>query len=241
MSADSPNLKQPFARPLFPPSPYSIEDVRATFLGAILTMHANFPNVLNDTLSLSDIKFRRTASQDTVCIFVDLDGLEHPSNPSGRPSTHGSLPFNAYDRMHALRDSPDNHGDELAGGERERGRAVPPTLGWLEWGHVDPNALFRVLKHPKDRESFMWDAAEIFGAVRAEFKPLVEAWLQPIWVLLSEARFSCRFLPEEEKSAKLDRVLTLNRVLDILQRKGDFDVRMAALIPVPADGSGEGV
>ncbi|KAJ6606368.1 hypothetical protein DFH09DRAFT_7056 [Mycena vulgaris] len=267
----SKTTQQPFAEPLFKPSQYSEEDVRAVFIEAILMthyVHTNFPDVLNDTLSLRDIRFHRTASQDTVCVLVDLDGVEHPSNPGGRPSTHGIIPFNAYDQMLAPRVKSESYYSDrpsLYTPSDEVNTAAPyrtyrhtlealfyillwcvldvpnQTMGWMERGHVSLQKLLHIVKHPKERESFMWDATEIFARVGAEFAPLVEAWLRPLWVLVSEGHFVCRFMREEERSERLDGLLTFSKVVAILRGEGDLNLRIAALIPVPADDSNEGL
>ncbi|KAJ7491196.1 hypothetical protein FB451DRAFT_634014 [Mycena latifolia] len=261
--------KQPFVEPLLNPSSYSLEDVRAVFIDAILIthyVHTHFPYVLNDTLSIRDIRFHRTASQDAVCVLVDLDGVEHPSNESGRPSSHGTIPFTAYDMMHRVQPDSgyyDSDRPSLYTPAEDVNPAAPyrayrhileglfymllwcvsgvpnQTLGWMERGHVARHELLRVVKHPKDRESFMWDATHIFAGVSAKFKPLVEAWLRPFWMLLSEGHFLCRFLHKEERSKKLGEMVTVNQVIDSL-RGEDVDVRIAALIPLPADKSDEG-
>lgn len=226
-------------------------------------MHENFPDLLNDTLSLSNIMFHRTASQEAVCILVDLDGIEHPSNPEGRPSPHGTIPFNAYDRMLVKRgktspDSWDYKRASLYTPNDEVNTASPyrryrhifealfyillwcisgvpdQTLGWMERGHVRRDEFLCLLKHPKERESFMWDATEIFARIGTQFEPLIEAWLKPLWMLVSEAHFTCRNMPEEDRCDRLDGLLTLNKVVEIIRGEGDHDLRIAALIPLPS-------
>jgi hypothetical protein len=98
-----------------------------------------------------------------------------------------------------------------------------------------------MLKHPIARTTFMWDATAAFAEVQPEFAPLVEAWLRPLWSLVSDAHFACRCLTGEEKMEKLDRMLTLHRVVEILRAGGGFDLRIATLIPVPGEDSDEGL
>jgi len=233
-------------------------------------IHTNFPSVLNDTLSLRDLRFHRTPFQETVCVLVDLDGNEHPSNPDGRPSPHGTIPFNAYDSMLAPRPgqsydwdydrpsfySPHDGVNTAAPYKSYRhifealfyillwcvSNAVPnQILGWMERGHAQSHSLLRLLKHPKEREAFMWDATEVFAKVEPKFAPLIEAWLRPLWLLVSEAHFACRRLTEEEREEKLESMLTFNRAVEILRADGGFDLRIATLIPVPGEDSDEGL
>jgi hypothetical protein len=225
-------------------------------------MHKNFPWVLNDTLSLGNIRFHRTPFQNTLGVLVDLDGLET------EPSSHGTIPFNAYDLMLAPRSGisddwdynrPSLHSplEEVnAAAQYESYRHIlealfyillwcvsnvpDQTLGWMENGHVLRHELLGLLKHPKERETFMWDASDVFAKIDANFEPLIEAWLRPLWLLVSEAHFACRRLPEEERNAKLEVMLTLNQVVKILRADGDFfDLRIAASIPVPGGDSDE--
>ncbi|KAJ7090376.1 hypothetical protein B0H15DRAFT_262268 [Mycena belliarum] len=279
-------MKHPFAEPLLKPASYNLEDVRSVFIDAFLTctsclslihitartnalahyVHTNFPNLLNDTLSVGDIRFHRTESQGAVCVLVDLDGIEHPSNPTGRPSSRGTIPFNAYDRTRQPEDADprsEPYNPSLYTPAEDVNTGAPyrtyrhilealffmllwcvsdvpnQTLGWMERGHVSRHELLRVLKHPRDREAFMWDATSVFKGVGAEFAPLIEAWLRPLWVQLSEAHFLCRLMAEDDRNRKLDDFLTFNKLLDIL-RTGDADARIPALIPIPDEDFDEG-
>ncbi|KAJ7778623.1 hypothetical protein DFH07DRAFT_1056052 [Mycena maculata] len=267
-SATSTSMKsrQVFVEPLFDPSSYTIKDVRAVFTDMILMthyVHSNFPDLLNDTLSLSNIRFDRRASGETVGVLVDLDGVEHPSNPLGHPSTHGTIPFTAYDLLVQRRKkSESSWNDERSSlhTAKEVVNAAAPydrychilealfyillwcisdvpnqTLGWMELGHVARHQLLCLVKHPKERESFMWDATDAFAQISAEFQPLIEVWLIPLWMLLSEAQFACRLVPDEQKSEKLDGILTWDKIADIIRGEGVNDLRIAALIPVPGE------
>ncbi|KAF7353719.1 hypothetical protein MVEN_01057100 [Mycena venus] len=263
---------KPFVEPLFPPSQLSVDDIRAVFIDAFLMthyMHTKFPSVLQDTLSLRDLRFHRTASQETFCVIVDLDGNEHPSNPDGCPSTHGTIPFNAYDLILAPRPGSkpeewDYNRPSLYTSCDDVNTAAPyksyrhilealfymllwcvsnevpkQTLGWMERGHHSSHPLLSVLKHPKEREAFMWDASETFVQVQPEFATLIEAWLRPMWVLVSEAHFACRGRTGEERAEKLESMLAFNRIVKILRGDGGFDLRIATSIPVPREDSHE--
>lgn len=228
-------------------------------------MHINYPSVLPDTLSPRDIKFHRTASQEAVCVIVDLDSHAHPSNPDARPSTHGTVPFNAYDLMPGLETPTKSDGSYSLYSLDEKVNSAAPykryrhilealyyiflwavsspvqqqIMGWIDRGPAGRYALLRMLKHPTTRTAFMWDATAAFAEVQPEFAPLVEAWLRPLWRLVSDAHFACRCLTGEEKMEKLDRMLTLHRVVEILRAGGGFDLRIATLIPVPGGDSDE--
>ncbi|KAJ7349028.1 hypothetical protein DFH08DRAFT_133966 [Mycena albidolilacea] len=241
---------KPFVEPLFPPAQISIEDVRAVFIDAFLMthyLHTNHPSVLPDTLSPRNIRFHRAASQEAVCVIVDLDSHAHPSNPDARPSTHGTLPFNAYDLMPSLETPTKSN----SAAPYKRYRHILEALYYIflwavsspvqQWIDRGPDALLRVLKHRIARTTFMWDATAAFAEVQPEFAPLVGAWLRPLWRLVSDAHFACRCLTGEEKMEKLDSMLTLDRVVEILRAGGGFDLRIATLIPVPGEDSDEGL
>ncbi|KAF8191488.1 hypothetical protein K438DRAFT_891805 [Mycena galopus ATCC 62051] len=264
---------KPFVEPFFR-AECSIDDARATLIDAFLMthyMHTNFPSVLQDTLSPRDIKFRRTASQETVCVLVDLDEHEDPCNPDARPSLYGNIPFNAYDSMLAPRPGSkesadwDEDRDTLYSKFDAVNSAAPyknyrhifeamfyillwcisddvpgQTRAWMERNRHNPrNPLIPLLKRQKEREAFMWDPTEVFAEIKPEFAPLVEAWLRPLWQLVSEAHFACRTLTGETRREKLESILTFDRIVEILRHGADgaFDLRIASLIPVPGDDS----
>ncbi|KAJ7243415.1 hypothetical protein B0H12DRAFT_1325838 [Mycena haematopus] len=252
---------KPFAEPLFR-SQSSIDDVCAVIIDAFFTthyMHTNFPSVLQDTLSPRDIKFRRTESQQTVCVLVDLDGHEHLSNPGGRPSPHGTVPFNAYDKMLDLLSrstdcsEPNDAVNSAAPYPRYRHvleglfyillwcisvETPKQTRAWIRGYGCRP--LLLVMKHRKEREAFMWDPSQIFATIRPECAPLVQVWLRPLWLLLSEAHFACRSMTGEERAERLDSMLTFDRVVNILRAYGGVsDLRIATLVPLPGCHSDE--
>ncbi|KAJ6500632.1 hypothetical protein C8R45DRAFT_1210375 [Mycena sanguinolenta] len=252
---------KPFAEPLLFSQP-SIDDVRAVIIDAFLTthyLHTHFPSVLQDTFSPRDIKFRRTASQRTVCVLVDLDGHEHLSNPDGRPSPHGTIPFNAYDAMVPRPWSAPDYSQSLYSEDDAVNSADPytsysrllealfyivlwsisnkipqQTKSWMRSGYyntMDP--LLLVLKHRKEREAFMWNPLSIFAAVRPEFAPLIDVWVGPLLTLVSQAHWTCRGMKGEERKEILESMLTFDKVLKILRAPGGFDLRIARLVPLP--------
>ncbi|KAJ6546930.1 hypothetical protein B0H19DRAFT_1032286 [Mycena capillaripes] len=112
------------------------------------------------------------------------------------------------------------------------------TMEWIECGYVELHPLLRVLKHRKEREAFMWDPAEMFAKIDAQFVPLA-GWVWPLWRLLSDAHFWCRFCPKEKKNRHLDSVLTFNKIVKIIRGNGDFDLRIGTLLPLPCEDSDE--
>ncbi|KAJ7168358.1 hypothetical protein C8R43DRAFT_1121524 [Mycena crocata] len=198
-----------FAEPLFEPD---LEETHKAHY-----VHINFPSIFNDTSSLRDIQLHRILSQETKCIPVDLDGVEHSTNPEGLPSPHGTISFNAYDILAPRRKPADGSWDYDHHSIYTPKDGVNAAAPYNTYRHIAEALVFYVLlwcvsgvpSQTMGWMELMWDAEELLKKVEPGFEPLVGEWLRPTWLLVSEAQFMCRHMLEKERSGEVERHVAL--------------------------------